>query len=285
MSNHKKPDKDPYEEHELVKNVIKDPANPINATVLLGYVGKTGSDDSIRLYLNIEFNEYVDIPKNVILHAEKAPENIIEFGGTYIWIPNDAKITRTLVSTRTEPEKIMEGEITKKFVRTSDFESEVRAREEPEAERRRSRRDCSRDCPTRDDSLLCSTTSRRCPTRGSRRCPTRDDWECGTTSRRCPTRDDWECGTTSRRCPSRDDWECGTTSRRCPTRDDWECGTTSRRCPSRDDWECGTTSRRCPSRDDWECGTTSRRCPSRDQWCEPTSRSWRCPTRQFDCEI
>jgi hypothetical protein len=263
MSSHKKPDKDPLEEHELVKNVIKDPANPINATVLLGYVGKTGSDDSIRLYLNIEFNEYVDIPKNVILHAEKAPENIIEFGGTYIWIPKDAKITRTLVSTRTEPEKIMEGEITKKFVRTSDFESEVRAREEPEAERRRSRRDCSRDCPTRDDSLLCSTTSRRCPTRGSRRCPTRDDWECGTTSRRCPTRDD--------------DWECGTTSRRCPTRND--------------DWECGTTSRRCPTRnDDWECGTTSRRCPSRDQWCEPTSRScpsrsWRCPTRQFDCEI
>ena len=282
MSSNKKLDKDPLEEHELVKNVIKDPANPINATVLLGYVGKTGSDDSIRLYLNIEFNEYVDIPKNVILHAEKAPENIIEFGGTYIWIPKDAKITRTLVSTGTEPEKIMEGEITKKFVRTSDLESEIRARdeEEEEDERRRSRRDCSRDCPTRDDSLLCSTTSRRCPTRlrgcgQTRRCPTRDDEWCPPpqTSRRCPTRDDEWCPPpqTSRSCPSRDEW-CEPTSRSCPTR----------RCQTRDIEWCPPTSRSCPSRDEW-CEPTSRSCPTRSWRCR--TMDFTCPTREFDCEI
>jgi hypothetical protein len=112
-------DKDPLEVHDLVDKLVKEPGLPANALRLVGYVGKSGSTDVIRLFLNLNFDEFVDIPRNKILHAVKAPENVIEFGGTYLWISRDTNIIHTRIESTKEQARFIEGAITKNYLQPS----------------------------------------------------------------------------------------------------------------------------------------------------------------------
>jgi hypothetical protein len=63
--------------HPLVAKLISNPANPAPDTVTLeGYVGPSSREGYIRVYLDLTFKAYFEIPKNGILHADKAdPSN------------------------------------------------------------------------------------------------------------------------------------------------------------------------------------------------------------------
>src|SRR4051794_23770165 len=99
---------DALKEHDLVKKIVTGPGQPGNAVLLVGYVGKSGSDDNVRLYLNLSFDEYVDIPKNSILHAAEAPEEVLQFGGSYIWIKKDTDITHCYVEANKQQAQFFE---------------------------------------------------------------------------------------------------------------------------------------------------------------------------------
>jgi hypothetical protein len=77
---------DALKEHKLVRELTKENGQPPNATSLVGYVGDSGSSDIVRVYLNLNFDEYVEVPKDGILHATEVGEDMIEFGGTLLWI-------------------------------------------------------------------------------------------------------------------------------------------------------------------------------------------------------
>ena len=102
-------DSGPLREHELVRK-LSDSGKPIDVIRIKGYVGKSDSNDMIRLYLNLNFNEYVEVNKSDIVHAEETDD--IEQGGTCIWINSKAEITRVKVESTKEQARFIEGQIT-----------------------------------------------------------------------------------------------------------------------------------------------------------------------------
>lgn len=98
----KKVDMDPLKEHELAKKLVghelaknmDETYGPGNITRLDGYVGPAPSKDVVRLYLNDNFDECIDVPRKSILHAVNAPEDVLRWGGTTIWIKNDVQLEK-----------------------------------------------------------------------------------------------------------------------------------------------------------------------------------------------
>ena len=76
-----------------------------------GYVGKSDSNDIVRIYLNLNFNEYVEIVKSDILHVEELSTDDLEHGGTCVWIRKDAEITNVKTESLKQQAQFLEGEI------------------------------------------------------------------------------------------------------------------------------------------------------------------------------
>jgi hypothetical protein len=70
----------------LVARLIRDPANPPDLMLLWGFVGASSEADHVRLYLDILFSSYIDIPRDVIVHREPMPQAQSPLGGSYVWI-------------------------------------------------------------------------------------------------------------------------------------------------------------------------------------------------------
>jgi len=109
-------DSDPLREHELVKKLVKD-GKPVDYLTIKGYVGKSDSVDTIRLYLNKEFNEYIEVKKSDILYAEQISGEELEFGGTCIWIGKDTEIIKVTIDSKKQQARFMQGEITRAQLR------------------------------------------------------------------------------------------------------------------------------------------------------------------------
>ena len=112
----KSSERDPLREHELARKLVKD-GKPVDHLTIKGYVGKSDSEDRVRLYLNKEFNDYIEIKKSDILHAEEISHEELEFGGTCIWLDKDAEITKVKIESKKQQARFMAGEITRAQLR------------------------------------------------------------------------------------------------------------------------------------------------------------------------
>jgi hypothetical protein len=58
--------------HPLVAKLISNAANPTpDAVTLEGYLGPSSREGYVRVYLDLTFKAYFEIPKNGIVHADK----------------------------------------------------------------------------------------------------------------------------------------------------------------------------------------------------------------------
>jgi hypothetical protein len=112
----KSSEKDPLREHELVKKLVKD-GKPVDYLTIRGYVGKSDSVDAVRLYLSKEFNEYIEVKKKEILHAEEISPEELEFGGTCIWVEKDTEIIKVKIQSKKQQARFMEGDIVRAQLR------------------------------------------------------------------------------------------------------------------------------------------------------------------------
>jgi len=112
-SNSKYNDKDPLKEHDLVRKLSKNgklqPYIRIN-----GYIGKTDNNDLVRLYLNLNFDEFMEVKRSDVLHAETLTRDDIEMGGTCIWIKKDAEVEYVKTQSTKQQAQFLEGEIVEK---------------------------------------------------------------------------------------------------------------------------------------------------------------------------
>ena len=108
-------EKDALKEHEIASKIVKESGYG-NATLLVGYIGKTDKDNSVRLYFNLNFDEFVDIPRDSILHAANASEDVLPFGGTYLWVKKDEHITHIRIESTKQQAKFLQGSISKGLV-------------------------------------------------------------------------------------------------------------------------------------------------------------------------
>jgi hypothetical protein len=65
---------------------------PQNLVVIWGFPAHSGRDDYDRLYLSLNFNEYIEFPHSGLVHVEDAggPEN--PFSGAMIWLRRDTPV-------------------------------------------------------------------------------------------------------------------------------------------------------------------------------------------------
>src|SRR5271166_4601351 len=96
-------------EDPLVAALVPDPAKlPVNAAVLRGFVGKSLTEGSWRLYLDAELTEYVEIPESEILYARELPDG----GGTAVWVPGTLTLDRVRVAATQIQAEFLSGAIT-----------------------------------------------------------------------------------------------------------------------------------------------------------------------------
>jgi hypothetical protein len=235
--------KDPLAEHPLVKKLIKDPSHPTDTVVLVGYPGRSTSDNVIRLYDGLDFKSYKEIDKKDILHADHIPKEVMAEGGTIVWVSKDSQVTYTRVDTSKIAARFLEGEITRTYM-AREVEPMFRAAAVPRQP------SVDVDCGPRISEMFL------CPTQGLECLPTPQNM-CRTPQLTCP----------SDRCPTPIE-PCG------PPTPRGMCPTPRGGCPSPVGF-CGPTPRRmCPTIREAECPPTTR-C-----FCAPTPEVW-CPSIRF----
>jgi hypothetical protein len=71
---------------EIVSKIVSDPSKPERLILLRGYIGETGNKDYIRLYFDIELNNFIDIPMEGIVFNKELSLEQSPFGGSYLWV-------------------------------------------------------------------------------------------------------------------------------------------------------------------------------------------------------
>jgi hypothetical protein len=105
-------------EDALVERLVADPANP-EAKLLSGYLGKSDREGVWRVYLSLEFNDYLEIAEAEILHVEKLRRDDASQAGAWIWMKPDAVVEHVRPERRTTQGEFLSGEISGRFLGAS----------------------------------------------------------------------------------------------------------------------------------------------------------------------
>jgi hypothetical protein len=68
----------------ITETVRPDPSNKQPLLFLQGYIGKSPSSDSVRVYADPSLNNFTDVPVADIVHAQKATGDPL--GGSMLWV-------------------------------------------------------------------------------------------------------------------------------------------------------------------------------------------------------
>jgi hypothetical protein len=243
---------DEIKEHDLAKRIAKDTNLPGGVTVLCGYVGKSGSEDTVRLYTSIEFNEYYEIKKDDVSASKEVSEDVLPFGGTCIFVKSDAEVNHVIIESTKEQAKFLGGIVSEDLVRPaiSAGMGVTRRRRLAAIPRTLNPKaigpcgpltvdtcatDCRTACATNCGAVCGATQNNTCRT-----CAT----NCGT----CAT----HCGTCATDCHTKCVTDCGA-----------RCGATQNTCPTDCHTACVTD---CNCTFDDPCGSVREICPQ-PFWC------------------
>jgi hypothetical protein len=71
---------------DFVQAARPDAADKNPLVFMQGYIGKSPSADSIRMYTDPSLNHFVDIPFKDIVHSRKVTDDPLGLGGSMIWV-------------------------------------------------------------------------------------------------------------------------------------------------------------------------------------------------------
>jgi hypothetical protein len=112
MAERKRKSKARLEEHPLVAKVVGDPAARAHATVVSGYVGASGREGYVRLYLTTDLSRHVEVAEDDILHSEELSAEYAPFGATALWVRRGTRLTQTRVDARQVQAEFVGGPLT-----------------------------------------------------------------------------------------------------------------------------------------------------------------------------
>lgn len=69
-----------------VTKLAADPAKNPETVLLTGYVADGPDNQSIRVYLDPQLTQWVDVPVDAILHREEVPRTVSVLGGSHLWL-------------------------------------------------------------------------------------------------------------------------------------------------------------------------------------------------------
>ena len=76
----------------FVDDLVPDPKNPPELTLLQGWLGASSEDKHRRLYLDAELSNSLEIPEDAILRTQELPATHSPLGGVWVWVRADAAI-------------------------------------------------------------------------------------------------------------------------------------------------------------------------------------------------
>jgi hypothetical protein len=76
----------------FIRQIVSDPKNVPDVTLLTGYLGASSEEGHERLYLSPDLSNYVEIPKAAILHQVPLPAEQDAHGGVTLWVKKDAAL-------------------------------------------------------------------------------------------------------------------------------------------------------------------------------------------------
>ncbi len=97
------------EPHPLVDALAGDPSAPPQKTVkLFGFPGRSAEADTTRLWLDLDLNEFVDVPNDAIRYSKTLPDD----EGTMLWVDAGASLRHGAAQSRDVQAEFLGGEIT-----------------------------------------------------------------------------------------------------------------------------------------------------------------------------
>src|SRR5215212_1141630 len=106
-------DKDPGYS-PFIKAVAGDGTSPPDVRVLTGWLGASGEEGYVRLYLDSSLSTYVDVPGDAILYSEEIP-NSHPAGQRTVWVKRDADLKEG-GSAITRAAKFLFGQVQQDFL-------------------------------------------------------------------------------------------------------------------------------------------------------------------------
>lgn len=106
-------DKDPGYS-PFIQAVAGDGTSPPDVRVLSGWLGASGEEGFVRLYLDSSLSTYVDIPKDAILYSEEIPSSH-PAGQRTVWVKSDAELKEG-GSAITRAAKFLFGQVQQDFL-------------------------------------------------------------------------------------------------------------------------------------------------------------------------
>lgn len=70
----------------FVEDLVSDPMNPPELTLLQGWLGASSEDKHRRLCLNAELSNSLEIPEDAILRTQEVPAHHNALGGVWVWV-------------------------------------------------------------------------------------------------------------------------------------------------------------------------------------------------------
>jgi hypothetical protein len=83
---------------DFIRQIVSDPKNVPDVTLLSGYLGASSEEAHERLYLSPDLSNYVEIPKTAILYQAPLPKEQDSHGGVTVWVKKDAALQYKMAS-------------------------------------------------------------------------------------------------------------------------------------------------------------------------------------------
>jgi len=109
-----------YKEDPLVSNLVPNPAEVPETIVLTGFVGHGAQKDRLRVYVDAELSEYLEVSTSDVLYQQEGPIPQSPLKSSLVWVKASAQVRHV----RTRAEKIeaefLQGNITSTLLRGTD---------------------------------------------------------------------------------------------------------------------------------------------------------------------
>jgi hypothetical protein len=99
----------------FIDRIVKDPKAPPKTLLLVGYLGRSSEEGHTRLYLDPELGDYVEIPNDAILHAERSGEDS-PLAASFVWIQRSADVVHGEAGGTRYRAGFLEGRITQDYM-------------------------------------------------------------------------------------------------------------------------------------------------------------------------
>ena len=95
----------------IVERLVPDPSVLPDVRVLTGFLGKSSRGSYWRLYVNPNFDDYVEFSEADVVHSHSIEAEGGRLGGTVVWLKREANLRRTRTASREAQADFLQGSI------------------------------------------------------------------------------------------------------------------------------------------------------------------------------